>query len=343
MKNGSHQVRNCRGFVTDWVGKPKTRSEEVEDIMSKLLISMPAQLVSIVAVVLLLTAFDGVAQQAFDTSEDAAAALVSAVRGRDWKNMLIVLGPDGADIVSSGDKVADDAARQRFVAAYDAKHKIAMVGDEKAVMIIGEEDFPFPIPLVREKGKWQFDTAAGRDEILYRRVGRNELETIQSCLAYVDAQNEYAEKDRGSGVGVYAQQIISDPGSKNGLYWPTAEGEDPSPLGELMGDATSEGYRVGEGRTPYHGYYYKILTEQGAFAHGGAIDYVVHGKMIGGFALVAYPAEYGNSGVMTFVVNHEGTVFQKDLGWRTASIARQMTEYNPDETWKALERTEPVR
>lgn len=296
----------------------------------------------IAAMLVLVTASAASAQQSFKTPEEAAGALVNAVRANDWKNMMVVLGPDGADIVSSGDKVADAATRQQFVAAYDAKHQVAMEGDDKAIMVIGQEDFPFPIPLVRTKGVWQFDTIAGRDEILYRRIGRNELDTIQSCLAYVDAQNDYAAKDRtGAGVGVYAQQIISDPGTKNGLYWSTSQGEDTSPLGELVAEATVQGYRPGGGRAPYHGYYYKVLTEQGAAAHGGAMNYVVKGKMIGGFALVAYPADYGNSGVMTFVVNHEGTVFQKDLGLRTVYIAGRMTEFNPDQTWKKADTTPP--
>jgi len=296
-----------------------------------------------VAFLILVTASAASAQQSFKTPEDAIGALVTAVRANDWKGMLTVLGVDGADIVSSGDKVADAATRERFIAAYDAKHNVTMEGDSKATIVIGNEDFPFPIPLFRtKKGMWQFDTMAGRDEIVYRRIGRNELDTIQSCLAYVDAQNEYAAKDRtGAGAGVYAQQIISAPGTKKGLYWPSAQGEDASPLGELVAKATVQGYRVGGGRTPYHGYYFKVLTKQGADAHGGAINYVVNGKMIGGFALVAYPADYGNSGLMTFIVNHEGTIFQKDLGRRTESIAARITEFDPDQTWKKVDPIPP--
>jgi len=274
------------------------------------------------------------AQQSFTTPEAAANALVTAAKGDGRQELLTVLGRGAADIVSSGDEVADKSIRQRFIAAYDEKHQIALEGDRKAIMVIGNEDFPFPIPLIRGKDGWQFDAAAGREEILFRRVGGNELDTIQACLAYVDAQNEYAEKDRGAGKGVYAQQIVSDPGTKNGLYWPAAAGEEQSPLGELVAEAAAEGYRVKQGRDPYHGYYFRILTEQGAAAKGGAIDYVVRGKMIGGFALVAYPAEYGNSGVMTFIVNHAGIVYQRDLGPQTTRIAAQMSEFNPDENWK---------
>jgi Protein of unknown function (DUF2950) len=255
-----------------------------------------------------------------------------------------VLGPDGQDIVSSGDEVADAATRQKFVAAYDAKHQIAMEGDNKAMLVIGQEDFPLPIPLVRKDGLWRFDTAAGREEILFRRVGRDELDAIQSCLAYVDAQNEYAERDRtGAGANTYAQRIISEPGKKDGLYWPTSQGEDASPLGELIAEATAQGYRPGGGRTPFHGYYFKILTKQGPAAPGGELDYIVRGKMIGGFALVAYPAEYRNSGVMTFIVNHTGDVFQKDLGPDTAKFAERITAFNPDRTWKKVADTGPLK
>jgi Protein of unknown function (DUF2950) len=298
----------------------------------------------IAAVAFLASASAASAQQSFKSPDDAATALVSAAKN-DWpKGVVTVLGRDGVDIVSSGDKVADEAIRQKFLATYDAKHEIKMEGDDKAVMIIGTEDFPFPIPLTRKKGAWQFDTAAGRLEILYRRIGRNELDAIQACLAYVDAQNDYAKKDRmGAGVPTYAQRIVSHPGKKDGLYWPAAQGDtEASPLGELVAEATGEGYKVGAGRTPYHGYYFKVLTQQGPNAEGGAMDYVVRGKMIGGFALVAYPAEYGNSGVMTFLVNHKGVVYQKDLGPRTAKRINGFTWFNPDQTWKKIE-VEPTK
>jgi len=285
-----------------------------------------------------------IAQDSFKTPDAAADALANAARNNDRAAILNVLGREGADIASSGDPVADAAIRTKFVQTYDAKHQVKMDGDAKASLIIGSDDFPFPIPLVRKDGAWQFDTAAGRQEILARRIGRNELDAIQSSLAYVDAQNEYADKDRtGAGPGVYAQRIISDAGKKDGLYWPSSASGDESPLGELVAEATKQGYRTGEGRTPYHGYYFKILTKQGPDAHGGALDYVVNGKMIGGFGLVAYPAEYRNSGVMTFIVNHEGVVFQKDLGPHTAELAERMTSFNPDSSWTKVTDTEPVR
>ena len=284
------------------------------------------------------------AQQTFKTPEEAATALVNAAKSGDSKSIVTVLGPDGEDIVSSGDEVADAATRAKFIAAFDSKHTIAMEGDSKAIMVVGPDDFPLPIPLVRKDGLWRFDTAAGREEIVFRRIGENELDAIQSALAYVDAQDEYAEKDRtGAGVNTYAQRIISQPGKKDGLYWPTSQGEPPSPLGELIAEATKQGYRVGAGRSPFHGYYFKILTKQGAAAAGGELEYIVNGKMIGGFALVAYPAEYRNSGVMTFIVNHAGTVFQKDLGPNTAQVAERMTAFNPDKTWQKVSDTEPLR
>jgi Protein of unknown function (DUF2950) len=277
------------------------------------------------------------AQQSFKSAAEAADALVNAVKSDDQKGILAVLGPDGAGIASSGDEVEDAAARKRFTAAYDAKHQINLEGDQKAVLVIGDQDWPFPIPIVRKDDSWRFDTATGREEILDRRIGRNERAAIQACLAYVDAQNDFADLTRArTGTAAYAQRIVSLPGKKDGLYWPTEPGENPSPLGELVASATTEGYHVGGGRAPFHGYYYRILTRQGSAAPGGAYDYVAHGKMIGGFALVAYPAVYRNSGVMTFLVNHEGTVFEKDLGPHTANIAEHMASFNPDETWKKV-------
>jgi hypothetical protein len=290
-----------------------------------------------VAACLWATASVASAQQAFTTPEDAASALASAAKSGDRKAIVTVLGPGGDDIVSSGDEVADATTRREFLAAYDAKHRIAMEGDNKAIVVIGEQDFPLPIPLIRKDGKWRFDAAAGRDEILARRIGRNELDAIQASLAYVDAQTEYAEKDRtGAGMNTYAQRIISRPGKKDGLYWPASQGEEDSPLGELVARATTQGYRAGGERTPFHGYYFKILTKQGPAANGGELDYVAHGKMIGGFALVAYPAEYRNSGVMTFIVNHAGTVYQKDLGPDTAKLAERMKSFNPDQSWQKV-------
>jgi len=281
------------------------------------------------------------AQQAFSSPEDAGAALVAAVKTGTKRAMLKVLGGDAMEIIDSGDDVADAETRQRFLSSYDSKHSIKADGNKKATLILGTDDFPFPIPLVNSKSGWEFDSAAGRREILYRRIGRNELDAIQTSLAFVDAQNEYAEKDRtGAGAGTYAQRIVSSPGKKDGLFW--HDDGDPSPLGELAAQAAEEGYKAGgEGSAPYHGYYYRILKGQGSDAPGGALNYVVNGKMIGGFGLIAYPAEYGNSGVMTFMVNHAGTVYQKDLGERTAIIAKRTALFDPDQTWKKVDSANP--
>jgi hypothetical protein len=277
------------------------------------------------------------AQEQFGTPEAAIEALVAAARSGDRNAILKVLGSDGKPVVGSGDPVADSNIRQDFVSAYDAKHAIEMEGDGTQTLVIGNDDWPFPIPLINKGGQWEFDTTAGLNEILRRRVGRNELSAIQVSLAYVQAQNEYASLDpAGAGRGVYAQRIVSRPGKKDGLYWATIEGEEPSPLGELAAQAAAEGYKPGTTPIPYHGYYYRIITRQGATASGGAYDYLVKGKMIGGFALVAYPAEYGNSGIMTFMVNQDGIVFQKDLGPKTTKLVRKINSFSPDDTWTRI-------
>lgn len=280
------------------------------------------------------------AQQVFSSPEDAALELVTAVKTGTTKAILKVLGRKAEDVVESGDSVADKETRERFLSAYDAKHSIEADGRKKATLILGADEFRFPIPLVNRKGGWEFDTAAGRLEILYRRIGRNELDAIQACLAFVDAQNEYAEKDRtGEGAGVYAQRIVSTPGKKDGLFW--RDDRDPSPLGGLAAQASSEGYRMDGQGNPYHGYFFRILRGQGPDAPGGAFNYVVKRKMIGGFALIAYPAEYGNSGVMTFIVNHAGTVFQKDLGKKTELLAKRIGLFDPDPTWAKADAAKP--
>jgi Protein of unknown function (DUF2950) len=279
------------------------------------------------------------AQQSFATPEGTAAALAAAVKSGP-SDILKVLGKAADDIVSSGDEVADADTRQRFTSMYDTKHSVKTEGNKKATLMLGPGDFPFPILLVNTRTGWAFDTDEGRIEVLYRRIGRNELDAIQTALAYVDAQNEYADKDRGEGVGVYAQRIVSTPGKKDGLFW--RDDSDPSPLGALAAEASAEGYKAGGGGpTPYHGYYFRILKGQGSDAPGGALNYIAKGKMIGGFGLIAWPAEYGNSGVMTFLVNHGGTVYQKDLGTRTEFIAERTTLFDPDQTWKKVDAAKP--
>jgi len=278
--------------------------------------------------------------QRFDTPEAAVESLIAAVRANDEAKLLAIFGPEGRSVVGSGDTVRDKTDRAAAVAAYDAAHKIEREGD-KATLVIGKDDWPFAIPIVKRANGWVFDTKAGADELLSRRIGRNELDTIKTCEAYVDAQFEYAEKDRnGDGVREYAQRFLSSPGKHDGLYWDEGAGEEESPLGPLIVNARAEGYTGDpkkDQRTPYHGYYFRILKGQGKNAAGGAYSYMANRRMIGGFALVAYPAEYGRSGIMTFVVNQSGVVFQKDLGPDTAKIAGAMALYDPDSTWSKAE------
>jgi hypothetical protein len=274
-------------------------------------------------------------QKTFSSAEEGVKAAIAAARANNDKELLAIFGAPAKDLISSGDAVADKERRGRFIAAYDEKNRLATEG-ENTVLIVGKDDWPFPIPLVKRGDRWIFDTEQGREEILNRRIGDNELFTIQTLLAIVDAQREYARKDRDKNALLeYAQKFMSDPGKKNGLYWEVKAGEPQSPLGPILTRARSEGYKkeASGAPPPYHGYRYRILTAQGKNAPGGAYSYIVKGKMIGGFAAVAYPAEYENSGVMTFIVNHDGKVFQKDLGKNTAAVAVAMKEYNPDATW----------
>ena len=282
------------------------------------------------------------AQVRYGTPDEAVNAFIAAAKAPDTRGMIQVLGPGSAELVHSGDPVDDAATRKRVVEAYEARHQVQMEGADKAILILGAGDWPFPIPLVRRDGTWSFDAAAGRDEILARRIGRNELAAIQTCLAYVDAQHEYAEKGV-AGSGVYARRIVSRQGQKDGLYWPAQSGEADSPLGALAAAAAAEGYRPGSRPIPYHGYYYKVLTRQGPNAPGGTLLYIARGKMIGGFALLAYPAEYGNSGVMTFLVNHQGVVFQRDLGTTTERSANQIKAFNPDGRWQRVADAEQLQ
>lgn len=283
-------------------------------------------------------------QKGFSSPEEAVTTLVSALKKNEVKEVIALFGPGGRALVLSGDRVADLRGREWFVKAFEEKNGFVKEGENRVVLQVGRDDWPLPVPLVKRGDKWFFDAGSGREEILNRRIGRNELNAIQVILAMVDAEREYALKDRdGDGLLEYAQKFTSEPAKRDGLYWDAKEGEAPSPLGSLAAKAAAEGYgsRDPKGKPqPYHGYFYRILKSQGENAPGGAFDYVVNGKMIGGFAIVAWPAKYGNSGVMTFVVNHEGEVYQKDLGPETAKIAKTMKRYNPDETWKKVQ--EPV-
>ena len=277
-------------------------------------------------------------QKSFASAAEAAKAAVAAAKSNDDKELLAIFGAQAKELISSGDPVADKRRRAEFLKAYDEKNSLVTEG-ENTILVIGNKNWPFPIPLVKKGESWVFDTAKGREEILDRRIGENELYTIQVLLAIVDAQREYAIKDRdGDGLNEYAQKMLSDPGKKNGLYWETKAGEEPSPIGPLVARAMKEGYKGAQGGpAPFHGYYYKILTAQGNNAPGGAYSYLVKGKMFGGFGVVAYPATYGNSGVMTFIVNHDGVVYQKDVGNNTTQAAQAMTKFDPDKSWTKVE------
>jgi hypothetical protein len=280
-----------------------------------------------------------VKQRSFASPEEAVKVLVETMKSKDIKSLEAFFGPGSKDLVSSGDPVSDNAMYDRFIKLFEEKNRLQEESAEKTVLYLGNEDWPFSIPIVKKNALWHFDAKQGRHEILARRIGKNELSTIQACLAYVDAQREYALEDRdGDALPEYAQKFLSDPGKRNGLYWKVKEGEKPSPLGPLAADANKQGYKRQGGKpSPYYGYYYRILKAQGKNAPGGAYDYMVKGKMIGGFALVAYPAKYASSGVMTFIVNHDGVVYQKDLGRQTGKTALAMKLFDPDSTWKKVE------
>ena len=280
-------------------------------------------------------------QRTFNSPEEAVKGLANAFRSNNMKELMAIFGQGGKEIIFSGDEISDQAERERFISAYDEMNKLDTQTDNKVILIVGNNEWPLPFPIVKKGKTWSFDTIAGKNELLNRRIGKNELNTIKTCLAYADAQREYAIKGRDSdNLLDYAQKLRSTPGKKDGLYWETKEGEEPSPLGPFAARAFQEGYmskKSGDKPSPYHGYFYKILKAQGKNAPGGAYDYVIRGKMIGGFALVAYPAEYGASGIMTFIINHNGIVYQKDLERKTGNIAAAMTKYDPDKTWKKVE------
>ncbi len=282
-----------------------------------------------------------IVQKTFKSPEEAMKGLMDAVKSNDTKEMLTIFGTAGKELISSGDKVLEKAERERFVKAYEEMNKLEKETDNKVTLVVGNHEWPYPIPIVKKGEAWVFDTMAGKEELLNRRIGRNELNTIQTCLAYVDAQREYAMKDRDSDkLREYAQRFWSTKGKRDGLYWETKEGEEQSPFGSVAARGVQAGYaptKPGDKPVPYYGYFYKILKAQGNNAPGGAYDYVIKGQMIGGFALVAYPAEYGASGIMTFIVNHDGVVYEKDLGKETSKIARAMTKFDPDKTWKKAE------
>jgi hypothetical protein len=276
------------------------------------------------------------AQKTFKTAQQAVDALIAGNRDNDIAALNQILGPEASALISSGDETQDKNDRANFVKLYDTHHRLVSSGSGKMTLLVGKNEWPLAIPLIKSNGEWRFDSADGAEELLYRRIGTNELAAIKVCRALYQAQLDYAASGHdGNSPGLYAQRFRSQPGTQNGLYWQVAEGEPESPAGPLVADADAEGYEQGT-RHPFHGYYFRILKAQGPNARGGAKDYIVDGKMTGGFAVLAYPAEYGASGVMTFLVSPRGTVFQKDLGDSTAETARAIKAFDPDSSWTRL-------
>ena len=274
-------------------------------------------------------------QKTFSSAEEASNALVAAVENNDERAMIEILGPEGKQVISSGDEIEDARGRASFVQVYREMHRLVVEPDGTTNLYIGAKNWVTPIPLVSKGGSWYFDTAAGAKEILYRRIGRNEMSTIRVCQELAAAQKEFSATQHNG----YAEKILSDEGQHNGLYWRVAAGEPQSPIGPLIASAVAEGYarRRDGAPTPYRGYYYRVLTRQGKGSPGGAKNYIVNGKMTEGFAFLAYPAEYRSSGVMTFIVNQDGIVYQKDLGKNTADLAKALKEYNPNSSWEKAE------
>jgi hypothetical protein len=278
------------------------------------------------------------APQAYPTPEAAVDALVAAAKSDDAKTELLdVLGPQAEQLVSSGDAVADAAARRRFVTQYDAAHNLVATGTDRYTLEVGSDAWPMPIPIVKTAAGWSFDVESGIDELVYRRIGRNELGAIETCRGIVQAELDYAAAGHdGQPAGIYAQKLVSDPGSHNGLYWPTQPDEPASPIGPFIAEAAAQGYLTdsgSDGPKPYHGYIYRLLTAQGAAASGGAKSYLVDGHLRGGFAVIAYPVEYQSSGVQTFITNQDGVIYQQDLGPDTAEIAAKIDAFDPDPSW----------
>jgi hypothetical protein len=277
------------------------------------------------------SASENAGQHTFASPEEAGAALVAAARSGDQGTLLAIFGPGGEDVLFTGDSVRDQDNLKGFVASYDQMHRWGNLKAGGKLLYTGADNFPFPIPLDQNSsGQWSFDTAAGKDEILARRIGRGELTAIAACQAAANAQDQYFSKAKQ-----YAQRFASDQGKQNGLYWPDADGNSPSPLGPLGDFAKALGYpNAGDKPQPFNGYYYRILTKQGTGAKGGAKDYIEDGKMTGGFAILAYPVEYRNTGIMTFVIGKDGVIYQKDLGEKTSDQGGAMTEYDPGEGWR---------
>ncbi|MFZ5906354.1 MAG: DUF2950 domain-containing protein [Nitrospirota bacterium] len=276
-------------------------------------------------------------QKGFNSPEEALESLVAAVRAHDLNEMLAILGPGSRELISSGDEASDRAEREKFLSASNEMLNLSQKSADTVIVSVGVDNWPMPVPIVKKGSVWIFDTLRGKGEILNRRIGRNELFVMEVLQAFVDAQHEYAIKNcSGSGKVEFAHRIISSEGKHDGLYWEAGGDGEESPLGPLVAQAAKEGY-ANPDLQPFHGYYFKILQAQGSHADGGAYHYVVNDKMILGFAIIAYPAEYGNSGVMTFMVNQQGVIYQKNLGKNTKHSAEAMTIFDPDKTWTKAE------
>jgi hypothetical protein len=287
---------------------------------------------------------DDANQLSFSTPDSAVSALAAALEKRDLVTMRRLLGPETEGLMSSGDTARDRRDRDGFLARYRARHEVVAGGPNDAMLQVGDDEWPFPAPLLRSNGRWHFDGDAAVNELLARRIGANELRTIDVMRGFVDAQEDYASVGHdGAPAGIYARVLRSDPGRQNGLYWQVSAGEAPSPAGPFLAAATAEGYTGSPGASagapaPYHGYVYRMLFSQGAAAEGGAREYVVDGKLTGGFALLAYPADYGESGIMTLMVNQDGLVWQRNFGPTTAELAAAITQFDPDSSWTAIPR-----
>jgi hypothetical protein len=304
----------------------------------KIVIRAPFLLLTLIVLLTACSKSNKPAYRVFASPDDAGNALLEAAKSGDQNAVLAIFGPESKEIIFSGDAVQDKGVVGAFVAAYGTMHRWRKMPDEAQVLVIGADNFAFPIPVKKNgAGQWFFDTAAGKDEILARRIGRNELAVIDICGALADAEAEYFSQ-RHEGAKQYAVKFISDSGKQNGLYWDSPEGQPKSPLGPLVAFATTEGYSAKpNSHAPFHGYYFHMLDRQGSHAQGGAREYVVDGKMVGGFAFVAYPAEYRNSGVMTFIINQDGILLQKDLGKTTADTATAVTAFDPDDSWSPVQ------
>jgi hypothetical protein len=326
--------RNMAHFTISYGSNMRQHKVSNEKSYSSCLINVVALAFLLTGCIAVRSVAEQAGQQVFSSPEEAAQALATAAQGNDTTAMLSILGPEGKQVVSSGDPTEDAENHANFAKKYQEMHRIVKEPDGTSVLYIGAENWPAPIPLVHKGNTWYFDTAAGEAEIVYRRVGHNELSTIRVCQELSAAQKEYFSEHKA-----YAPQIFSDEGQQNGLYWKTGAGEPQSPIGPLVAAAVAEGYVKGRAGppTPYRGYLYHVLTRQGKHAHGGAKNYIVNGKMTEGFAFVAYPAEYRSSGVMTFVVGADGVVYQKDLGRKTEALGSAMQEYNVDSSWQKAE------